>query len=36
VRRPQSNGVAERLNRTLLDEHFRVPPSQVKMSGWIT
>lgn len=24
VRRPQSNGIAERLNRTLLDEHFRV------------
>jgi len=24
VRRPQSNGFVERLNRTLLDEHFRV------------
>jgi transposase InsO family protein len=24
VRRPQSNGIAERLHRTLLDEHFRV------------
>jgi transposase InsO family protein len=24
VRRPQSNGIAERLNRTLLDEHFRI------------
>lgn len=25
VRRPQSNGFVERLHRTLLDEHFRVP-----------
>jgi len=24
VRRPQSNGIVERLHRTLLDEHFRV------------
>jgi len=24
VRRPQSNGIAERLNKTLLDEHFRI------------
>ncbi len=24
VRRPQSNGIIERLHRTLLDEHFRV------------
>ena len=24
VRRPQSNGIAERLHRTLLDEHFRI------------
>lgn len=24
VRRPQSNGIVERLNRTLLDEHFRI------------
>ncbi len=24
VSRPQSNGVVERLHRTLLDEHFRV------------
>jgi transposase InsO family protein len=24
VKRPQSNGIAERLHRTLLDEHFRV------------
>ncbi len=23
-KRPQSNGIVERLNRTLLDEHFRV------------
>lgn len=24
VRRPQSNGIVERLHKTLLDEHFRV------------
>ena len=24
MRRPQSNGIVERLHRTLLDEHFRV------------
>jgi transposase InsO family protein len=24
VRRPQSNGIVERLHRTLLDEHFRI------------
>lgn len=24
VKRPQSNGIVERLHRTLLDEHFRV------------
>jgi transposase InsO family protein len=24
IRRPQSNGVIERLHRTLLDEHFRI------------
>lgn len=24
VRRPQSNGIAERMHRTLLDEHFRI------------
>jgi transposase InsO family protein len=23
-RRPQSNGIAERLHKTLLDEHFRI------------
>jgi transposase InsO family protein len=24
VRRPQSNGIVERLHKTLLDEHFRI------------
>ena len=24
IRRPQSNGIVERLHRTLLDEHFRI------------
>lgn len=29
VRRPQSNGLVERLHRTLLDEHFRVEERRI-------